>query len=468
MARYIQIMKNQIVRFYKNHTEYIQLYTVAFAMRFVIFAMILFFVGEKGLELGDSINYLDLAHSIQAGQGFAVNGMPFFFRTIGYPLFLVGGLTLFRSIAGFILFQILFASLLPLIIKKLSKQLGFSEKVALLSAYIVALEPHLVFYSVTVMTESIYTLILFAGCVCVFQVIQHKKYISSLCAGILFGIGMLIKPLLQAFPFVVCVSFIPMWKKIQWKDVVKHSAIILAISFMICMPWMYRNYITFHSFALSNQGSGALLGYLGTSIISVRDQIPYADAEKKVLAEFSNTYGENVAISDRGKLYNIQAIGYLKSYPFIFLKLIAINTVTYWTSSNYNSFLNYYHLVPAIDHSVLPPTHYLAQGRMREFFTSFWKIFLQPFYIVGVIGRLIWTVIFILFLLGIWNAFVLHPAIRFHTLFLIALCVYFTIIVWVDGLGIEARLRYPLMPIEILYAVYGWGIVHKKYGIKFK
>jgi glycosyltransferase involved in cell wall biosynthesis len=34
--------------------------------------------------------------------------------------------------------------------------------------------------------------------------------------------------------------------------------------------------------------------------------------------------------------------------------------------------------------------------------------------------------------------------------------------IWVDGLGIEARLRFPLMPFELLYAGYAWSIFRPK------
>lgn len=452
------------LRFYQNNKQDIGIYTLAFTVRFILFFIIVVLIGEKGLKLGDSVQYIGLARSLLNGQGFVLDGMPFFFRTIGYPFFLAGGLIIFRGIVGFVFFQIILSSFLPLIIKRLAKQLGMSEKIAFMSACVVACEPHLVFYSVTVMTESIYTLILFAGCLYIFRAMEYKKYVYSVYAGILFGIGMLVKPLLQLFPPIFFICILPWRKKISLVGALKHVAIILGICFVVSFSWMYRNYSIFHSFALSNQGSGALLGYLGTSIVSVRDKITYQDAEKKVLAEFTDRNGAYISEANRGRLYNTQAFEYIKMYPNIFGTLLIINTITFWTSSNYNSFLNYYHLVPAIDHSVLPPTHYLAQGRMREFFFSFWKIFSQPFYFIGVIGRIIWTTVLFLFLFGVLKAYASYPTNRYPLIFLMSLCVYLTMMVWVDGLGIEARLRYPLIPIEILYAVYGYTILQKKYG----
>lgn len=433
------------------------LYAVAFAVRFVVFLAILVGAGAEGLELGDSLNYLDLAHSLLNGQGFAVDGVPYFFRTIGYPLFLAGGLAVFRTTAGFVLFQIVLASFLPLLVLKISDELGLDKKVAWVAAWIVAFEPHLVYYSVTIMTESLYTPILFAGLIYVFRSMRNGRTADDIRAGFAFGIGMLIKPFLQFFPFILIGFMLPWARRVQWRPVLKHSAIALAVAFIIMVPWMYRNERVFGSFTLSNQGSAAAFGYLSTSLVSMNDRISYQEAEDKVVAKFEQSHGPASAGTEQA--YRQEALGYISAYPGTLLKLLVINTVTLWTSSNYNSFLNYYHLIPAIDHSVLPPTHYLAQGRIGDLLRSFWKIFLQPFYIVGVFGRIVWTIVLFLCLYGGFTAYRRIPEKRFQLLFLVALCVYWTMTIWVDGLGIEARLRYPLMPLELLFAAYGWSVL---------
>lgn len=436
----------------KSQSSLWPLFLSAFAIRALLFVAILFFVGQKGLELGDSIQYQGLARSLLAGHGFSLDGVPFFYRTVGYPLFLAGGLAVFRSTAGFILFQIALASFLPLLVLRLGRELRLGKRVTCIAAWVTALEPHLVYYSVIVLTESVYTLLLLAGCLFVFRAMETKRIADSLRAGIAFGAGMLIKPLLQLFPFVLFVVMLPWARRINWRTALTHTFVILGIVMLMLAPWMERNRRALGSFSLSDQGQNAALFYLGTSIVSVRDHLSYPDAEERVIHEFARTGGTKMTA----------ALRYITDNPSIFVRLIAINTVTLWTSSNYNSFLNYYHLVPPVDHSVLPPTHYIAQGRFGDFVSSFWKIFSQPFYLVGVLGRIVWTGILLLFLYGLLAAYRRIPDRRFQLLFLVALCLYFTATIWVDGLGIEARLRYPLMPIQLLYAAYGWSVLRKK------
>ncbi|GEM_PF-459096 len=442
----------------------VPLFLAACAARLVPFILILAFVGSKGLELGDSIQYLGLAKALLAGHGFALDGTPFFYRTIGYPLFLAGGLAVFQSTAGFILFQIVLASFVPLAVLRLGRELRLGKRATWIAAWITALEPHLVYYSLTIMTESIYTLLLLIGFIYIFRAMETKRLSDSVRTGVVFGIGMLLKPLLQFFPPVLFLLMLPWWRRINWRQVLIHAAVIMVTIGVVVSPWIYRNYRTFWSFSLSSQGSDVALFYLGTSIVALRDHISYQVAETKVRQDFISDTGLSLAMrgTDQSTVRSRVALSYIKENPSIFVRLLAINTISFWTSSNYNSFLNYYHLIPRIDHSVLPPTHYLAQGRVGDLFSSFWKIFSQPFYLVGVLGRIIWIILTTLFVYGLLAAYRRIPERRFQLLCLVAVCMYFTMTMWVEGLGIEGRLRYPLMPIEFLYAAYGWCLLRKK------
>ncbi len=438
-------------------------FLAAFVVRFALFLGVLFFIGSTGFEWGDSKQYLGLARSLLDGNGFSLDGAPFFFRTIGYPLFLAGGLAVFRSTTGFVFFQLLLASFLPLLILHLGEELGFEKRTSRIAAWISVFEPHIVYFSLIILTESLYTLVLLLGILFVFRAIRTSRIRESVKSGIAFGVGILIKPMLQFFPIVGFGLLLPWIRQIKWRETLKHTVIILALTGAVLSPWMCRNYRMFGSFTLSNQGSAAALFYLGTSIVSVRDQLSYPDAEAKVGAEFKEKHGSFTSKSAENIAYGREAFGYIRAYPLIFARLIAINTFTLWTSANYNMFLHYWKITPPIDHSVLPPTHYLAQGRIGDLLTESWKIFSQPFYIVGILGRIVWLPITLLFLYGGVMAYRRLPEKRFQILFIGALCAYWTMTIWVDGLGIEARLRYPLMPIEFLFAAYGYDTLRAAY-----
>jgi glycosyltransferase involved in cell wall biosynthesis/4-amino-4-deoxy-L-arabinose transferase-like glycosyltransferase len=435
---------------------------VAFAIRFSYFLAVRIFVGEHGFIFGDGLQYMELAQSLLAGKGFLIGGEPFFFRTAGYPMLLAAGLVLFRSVTGFILFQIVIASLLPLLVYRLGMRLRLGVRASWIAAWIMALEPHMIFYGNFVLTEIVFTGLLLLAFLATFRAMETKRVADSVRAGLLFGLGMFVKPLFQIFPPILFVFFLPWVKKISWRTALKHFAIIFSVAILCMVPWMVRNSVTFGKFAISSQGSAAALYYLGTSIVSVRDQISYGAAEKRIKENFVAQYGEGLSKVEEEKAFRVESAKYISENPGILVRLLAINTFTLWTSSNYNSFLYHHKLIPRIDHSVLPPTHYLAQGRLDELVGSFWGVFGQPYYFVGVLGRLVWLVVTFFFLYGLVSAFIRIPERRYPWVFLVATCAYLSAVIWVDGLGIEARLRFMLMPIEFLYAAYGWMVWRSK------
>ncbi|MBP9869585.1 glycosyltransferase [Patescibacteria group bacterium] len=440
-----------------------RLVALAFVIRFALFLAMWFWMGEAGFISGDGLQYHGLAESLRSGQGFLLGGEPFFFRTAGYPLLLAAGLIVFQSVAGFIFFQIILASFLPVLVYRLGMRLRLGARASWIAALLTAIEPHLIFYSTLLLTEIVFTALLLLALLWTFRAMETKRLGDSVRAGLAFGLGMFIKPLFQLFPPVLLMFFLPWWKRIPWRSTAIHAVVICTVAMACLVPWMIRNSITFGKFAISSQGSAAALYYLGTSIVSVRDQIPYGNAERQIQQDFLKKYGEMSSKSEQEEAHRHEAKKLVFENPGIVARIIVVNTVTLWTSSNYNAFLRYYNLIPKPDHSsILPPTHYLAQGRMDEFFGSFWKIFGQPFYAVGIFGRLVWLVITVFFLYGLVSAFLRIPERRYEWTFLVATCAYLTAVIWVDGLGIEARLRFPLMPIEFLFAAYGWVVWRTK------
>ncbi len=433
-----------------------KIWVTAFVLRLALFTIILFFVGESGLMLGDSKQYLGLAQSLADGNGFMLDGKPFFFRTIGYPGLLAIGLSLFKSLPMVIFFQLLLASCLPLLVLRLGRALGFEERSSRLAAWITAIEPHLIFFSVTVLTETVYTFLFLLGLLAAFYAFQTKEKRYAVYVGICCSLGILIKPLLQFFPLFLGLFYAPWLKRFDWKKLCTHGLLIASTMAIILAPWIIHNKRVHDSAALSNQGSVAALFYLGTSIVSVRDHVSYPEAEARVTAEFTKKYGEGGGEVQKNQLYAKEALRYMQENPVIVARIFAINTFTLWTSSNYNSFLNYYHLTPRLTHSTLPPSHYLAQGRYLDLFKSLGEIFSQPFYIIGFLGRLIWLVLTILFIQGYILAWMGLPGRRLELTLIASLCAYLTATIWVDGLGIEARLRFMLMPIEFLFVAYAW------------
>ncbi len=428
----------------------------ALVARLAVWFALLAFAGTNGLLFPDSHDYLGLAQSMLHGQGFALNGAPFEYRTIGYPLLLAAGLALFRSTAVFVLLQLVIGSLIPVLTIRVGRELGFPKRVRRAAAWITALEPHLVFYSCVLLTEVSVAVTLLWTLLLGLRTLSAPSVSRGVKTGILFGVNLLIKPLLQlSVPFLlVGVLFARVkGKSVSWKTL----AAFLITAAVVISPWLYRNQRVFGTASLSSQGPAALAQYLSPSVLSTAEKMRYQDAEAVVQADIERL---RRAQPDAGKsaVYLAEARAILSRYPLTLMKVLSVNVLSYWTSHNYAQVPTYYHLFPEPSAANLPPTHLLIQGRFLDFFRAAPKIFIQPYYLFGAIGRVIWLAVSIFVLLGFLYAFRRLERFRWANALVFGLFLYFTMTVWVNGLGVEGRLRYPLMPLEFLYASYAFSI----------
>ena len=437
------------------------MFLTAFCVRLALLAVIVYFTGDKGLQLPDTLSYLPLAKSLLAGRGFTINGGgAYTYRTIGYPLFLATGLGMFHSLIAVSVVQAFISSFAPSLIMAIGRRLGLDAKTRRAAGWLTACEPHLVYYALPILVEGVFIIPFLGFVYAALRVIQERRLRWAAWAGLFLGITLLIKPLMQAFPaMLVLLLLLALCFRVKAVMAWTKAAIVTClVAGVVIFPWLYHNHVELGSWSLSAQGEYAVAGYFMTSVISIRDQIPYQQADAQVKALLSSKYGNGMEGRDLSKEYMSEAMPVILHNPGVVAKLILTTVVSYWTSHNYAYVLNYYGLIPAIDHTMLPPTHYLVQGRFGEFFHEFWPIFSQPFYFIGALGRLIWGVAAVLMLIGL-IVVIRKGTERASHIFVASLLIYFTGITLVDGLGIDGRLRYHVMPLIFLYAAFGWQAI---------
>lgn len=441
----------------------LRLYVTAFLARAVVLVLILLFAGVEGLFLPDSKGYVGLAQSLLAGNGFAYEGVAYSYRTIGYPLFLAILLPLLRSFALISIVQIAIASLLPIFTQRLGRILGCSRRVRRGAAWLTALEPHMVFYAVPLLTEWIFPLLTILVLVTLFCALQTRRPRDVALSGFWFGLGLLIKPLWLVVPPLVLIGLVVGSLLKRWRPSWRLVGLWCGIVLIMVAPWVVRNRLAFGTWNVSSQGPSAAVFYLGSSITSVAERIPYAEAEALVRERFRERTGfsDRDDGMDRSLLYTSFAKEVIRAHPQAFLRVLLTGTLSFWTSHNYAYVPHYYHLTPPLQYQGLPPTHYLVQGRYGEFFSQFSNIFGQPFYLIGALGRGVWALVGLLMLIGIFFAVWRTKAAPVH-LIVLAMFVALTATIWVNGLGVEGRLRMPIMPLQWLYAGMGFAALFSR------
>lgn len=234
----------------------------------LIFAIAIFFLalGPRGLFVAvaghtppgvDEHEYHQIARNVANGDGFiwykrgeVLDGgaeriileedLPATFRPPGFIWFLGGVYALFGHsylLARFLLAVIsaTYAPLTFLICRRV-----FNQGAAILSAFIVALYPPFILYSVALMTEHIFiALLLLAVYALVCSVSDERRFGWIVLAGLAFGAAELTRP-----PLIFLLPVLLIWLRFglgKWKPAVARFAALSAIVLIMVTPWAVRN-----------------------------------------------------------------------------------------------------------------------------------------------------------------------------------------------------------------------------------
>lgn len=450
------------MNFLRNYKSEIIIFCVAFFARLIALGAAVFYYGEPTLHLSDSGAYIDLARSIVSGTGFSRDGglSPFTLFVPGYPLFLAVSLFLFHRLWPALLGQIVLSSFVPLCLFRMSKYFFLSRRLALLSSVIVALEPHLVIFSIVYMSEALYGFLCVVFVFLFARFLKRNSFLDLALSGFFLGISMYVRPVSNyiLFIYLVVIAYHGWKSGISWRSIVFRCIVITAIVAVVIFPWLWRNKQAFGVWAMSSHGSYNLYVYDGASVVVLRDGVSYEIGKADRLAQLKKEIG-----IDPSRLYN--NLGYEKAVyrqSLLFLaqnwvnaaKLTALTVIGFWTSHNYAYFLTYFYHVFAAPTYMIPPTQLLFQGKIIEAAVDVARFLFSPYYLVSFVGRLVWFGIGVLACVGLrvlWR----ENRNRFFVVFLGLLFLYFSLLSFFVGLGIDGRQRYPIEPFIIVVAAVG-------------
>lgn len=212
----------------------------------------------------DSLEYNELAKNVLTHKGYIYESkdMPFkgitAHRTPGYPMFLMFVYKVFgvENFDAARTVQAVILSFIPVLLF-LTVKLFLGTGVALVSGIIgVLYKPFIIlnFYGgpVFLLSENLVVVTFLAAVY--FYLAGMKKNSPGLMAlaGLFFGITALVRPLFLLFTiFPVMLIF---WDSSKPnRERIKYSAILIAASFIVIMPWLMRNYLVFNKVSFSTQ-----------------------------------------------------------------------------------------------------------------------------------------------------------------------------------------------------------------------
>lgn len=229
----------------------------------------LYFASSNGDFLfPDSRTYLEPAQSMLAGRGFLrANGIIETFRTPGYPLFLM----LFRSSTTVVVLQHLMNVALAIAIYLFARR-RFSRGIAIAAAVLFALDTPTLLYANKVLTETLFTVGLFA---LVWLVLSSRS--NMFAAGLLAGALVLIRPVAILYFAVIAIVFMRR----------RGIAVFVIASLLLPLGWAARNKVRTGVFAISDVAGINMLLHRAAPSLAIFDDYPFEDALKDRQNELS-------------------------------------------------------------------------------------------------------------------------------------------------------------------------------------
>lgn len=276
---------------------------------------------------GDAVQYHYLAQCITHNFSFCDNT----FRTPGYPAYIAIFYFIFGVKPWLVLFsQILLNVFSVFLLYRLSDRI-FNTKVALLAAFLMAIEPHQILFCHFLFADTLFAILFLLTFYFYVKGLQEKQTRYFALCAVFMGLNLLTKPVIQFYPFALFL-FLLIWTKFSWQLRIKNALMVLLLSYVFVLPWMIRNYTKFNHFSVCSI-SGFNLFFYNVPLTETKiSKIPFDSICNQNLrllkAQHPNAIGlpnttnemwRNISF-ENNDLYNDFAKDYLKEHKVEYAK----------------------------------------------------------------------------------------------------------------------------------------------------
>lgn len=322
---------------YKNKKFWF-LYFLMLFLELIVAAIIFSRFGFVFFQGGDSSGYMILAKNLVEHGVFSLSDVspyaPSNIRTPGYPLFLAAVYFIFHSFVPAIFFGAAVAAFAAPLIYLIAKEV-FEEKMAFAAGILTAIEPLGLFLGVSILTEGIFTPVLFLFIFCFIKYLKKKKLSYLWYSASLLGAATLIRPITFYFwPFAVL--FIAY--KIGLSDcrtILKNSAVFIIIFFVVLSPWLVRNKIAVGSWQIAGlQGYVFFIDHYGGVLRYLGKAGPLSDLQDRALAIAGP---DKILTSEGSDILFKAAVSGIKEHKLAYANVYAKSLISFFVANGYKS-----------------------------------------------------------------------------------------------------------------------------------
>ncbi|AGK95819.1 hypothetical protein [Clostridium pasteurianum] len=235
------------------------------------------------------------------------------YTSVGYSIILGFVYKLFgSSLITAKLFNLVLTCLSYLIFYKLLIKLPIKEGRRKIVYTLFVLFPSNIFYNSILGTEIIFTTIFLLATLIYFSEIKYKYVLI----GILVAVNSMIKPFFLALFFAI--FLVELLSGIKFLQVIKHTVIILAVSFLVLSPWVYRNTKLMGQFTFISNNGGIVMYINNNSQNNYGRWMAAANVENSIV----NTKEYKKAnMTAKNKMLSTAAKKWIVSHPGRFIGL---------------------------------------------------------------------------------------------------------------------------------------------------
>jgi 4-amino-4-deoxy-L-arabinose transferase-like glycosyltransferase len=438
--------------FIREHRVAIAIFALALVVRLVYLGFsIEAWGGDVRGAVEGSDYYTTLSDNILAGNGFSIDENPPYelnsFRTPIMPYYLAATRVLFGDYGGAILFQIVLASLLPLLAMRLARFITTTAWIPITVGIFMALEPYTILFSTIFYSETVFILLFFVSLIYFFMYLENHRLLHLLFSGAFMGFAMLTKPTVEFLPLFLGVLLLWLWRS-QWRRELLRVALFGGVCLLIISPWLYRNYLVAGTPGLSPQAGTNLYTVLLPSVYAVKNGTSYGVEFEKLIN--SGVAGPNNATVSQSAQYTKIAIPLLLQNPVPLALVSGNTTLNFFIHDGMYDVLRHLKIRP--ERGLGGPALFVALKNPAELPGMIGRFIGTPFVSV-LVGRIFWTMLTVLFMIGairyLWRE--MKPA----GLAALVVIIYFLLTTLIIGLAVNARYRLPVNIFIVTIALYG-------------
>ncbi len=235
----------------------------------------------------DSTQYLHLADSLRLAGQYSGTDWEEKMRPPGYPLFLAAIQTVFPAQLGVVsLVQLLVTGGTAYLIYRCGKALG-GKVAGLAGALVYALNPNALFWSLSILTETLFSFMLVLSLFLLIQAWQKRKLGFLAGSGLVLSFAVLIRPIgLLLLPLWV-VFVIAIFHPIQLRRALLYGGIFLVSAYCLIFAWQVRNAMVKGQFFFSASANETYQGYISADTLGDALSIDRESA-KQLIAQQPN------------------------------------------------------------------------------------------------------------------------------------------------------------------------------------